>query len=257
MVESPLVTRMLDGGLRPEEAAQASGVSVRAAYKWLQRFRSEGLAGLNDRSSRPKTCSHALLAAVLAEVIEQRRSRQTYRQISEHCRVAQSTIGRWLQRAGLNRLASLEPAAPSCATGTPHPATCSISISNSSGTFSVPDIGLLPTAHRTQEGWAGNSSMSPSTTLLAWPSPTLRPTKVAEAHAWHYSRHCAITDSSALPSGVSLPITAPATNPDASHASANAWRYATCRPNLTRHEQTARPAIHPDRIARMGLCPNL
>ena len=107
-----LVTRMLDGGLRPEEAAQASGVSVRTAYKWLQRFRTEGLAGLNDRSSRPKTCPHALPAAVLAEVIEQRRSRQTYRQVSEHCRVAQSTIGRWLQRAGLNRLASLEPAAP-------------------------------------------------------------------------------------------------------------------------------------------------
>lgn len=107
-----LVTRMLEGGLRPEEAAQASGVSVRTAYKWLQRFRTEGLAGLNDRSSRPKTCPHALPAAVLAEVLEQRRSRQTYRQISEHCRVAQSTIGRWLQRAGLNRLASLEPAAP-------------------------------------------------------------------------------------------------------------------------------------------------
>ena len=29
-----LVQRMLDGGLRPEEAAHASGVSVRTAYKW-------------------------------------------------------------------------------------------------------------------------------------------------------------------------------------------------------------------------------
>lgn len=37
-----LVRRMLDDGLRPEEAAQASGVSVRTAYKWLQRFREEG-----------------------------------------------------------------------------------------------------------------------------------------------------------------------------------------------------------------------
>lgn len=107
-----LVQRMLAGGLRPEEAAQACGVSVRTAYKWLQRFRAEGMAGLNDRSSRPITCPHALPAAVQAQVIEQRRSRQTYRQISQQCGVGQSTIARWLKRAGLNRLVSLEPAAP-------------------------------------------------------------------------------------------------------------------------------------------------
>lgn len=103
---------MLDGGLRPEEAAQASGVSVRTAYKWLRRFRIEGLAGLEDRSSRPQSCPHALPPFVLAQVIEQRRSRQTYRQISQQCGVGRSTIGRWLKRAGLNRLALLEPALP-------------------------------------------------------------------------------------------------------------------------------------------------
>lgn len=102
---------MLDG-LRPEEAAQASGVSVRTAYKWLQRFRAEGVAGLQDRSSRPNTCPHALPPAVQAQVIERRRSRQTYRQISQQCGIGQSTIARWLRRAGLNRLASIEPAAP-------------------------------------------------------------------------------------------------------------------------------------------------
>jgi len=107
-----LVRRMLDGGLRAEEAAHASGVSVRTAYKWLQRFRAEGMAGLDDRSSRPKSCPHALPQAVQAQVIEQRRSRQTYRQISQQCGVGQSTIARWLRRAGLNRLAALEPAAP-------------------------------------------------------------------------------------------------------------------------------------------------
>lgn len=107
-----LVRRMLDDGLRPEEAAQASGVSVRTAYKWLHRFREEGEAGLNDRSSRPKSCPHALPAAIQVQVIAQRRSRQTYRQISQQCGIGQSTIGRWLKRAGLNRLAVLEPAAP-------------------------------------------------------------------------------------------------------------------------------------------------
>ena len=103
---------MLDGGLRPEEAAQASVVSVRTAYKWLRRFREEGADGLDDRSSRPRSCPHALPPAIRAQVLEQRRSRQTYRQISQQYGIAQSTIGRWLQRAGLNRLAALEPAAP-------------------------------------------------------------------------------------------------------------------------------------------------
>ena len=107
-----LVRRMLDDGLRAEEAAHASGVSVRTAYKWLQRFRAEGVAGLEDRSSRPKACPHALPLAVKERVIEQRRSRQTYRQISRQCGIGQSTIARWLRRAGLNRLAALEPAAP-------------------------------------------------------------------------------------------------------------------------------------------------
>lgn len=103
---------MLEGGLRAEEAAHASGVSVRTAYKWLRRFRAEGVAGLKDRSSRPKTCPHSLPPTVQAQVIEQRRRRQTYRQISQQCGMGQSTIARWLRRAGLNRLASLEPAAP-------------------------------------------------------------------------------------------------------------------------------------------------
>ncbi|WP_153117296.1 IS481 family transposase [Rhodocyclus tenuis] len=107
-----LVSRILDDGLRPEEAAQACGVSVRTAYKWLRRFREEGEAGLNDRSSRPKSCPHALPAAVHVQVIAQRRSRQTYRQMSQQCGIGQSTIARWLQRAGLNRLAALEPANP-------------------------------------------------------------------------------------------------------------------------------------------------
>ena len=77
-----LVNRMLNGGLRPEEAAQACGVSVRTAYKWLRRFRDEGDAGLKDRSSRPKTCPHALSDDVRQKAFALRRSRRIYRQIS-------------------------------------------------------------------------------------------------------------------------------------------------------------------------------
>ncbi len=107
-----LVRRITEQGLRVEEAAQASGVSVRTAFKWLGRFRTEGVNGLMNRSSRPHTCPHATAAAKVAQIIEQRRTRQTYRTIAATSGVAPSTVGRLLQREGLNRLASLEPAAP-------------------------------------------------------------------------------------------------------------------------------------------------
>lgn len=107
-----LVDRILVQGLRVEEAAHAAGVSVRTAYKWLRRFKDEGLDGLTDRSSRPQHCPHATPQAVVDLVLEQRRSRQTYRQIAEHLWVAPSTIARLLRRAGLHRLAELEPAPP-------------------------------------------------------------------------------------------------------------------------------------------------
>ena len=92
-----LVDRILIHGLRVEEAAQAAGVSVRTAYKWLKRFRDDGVEGLNDRSSRPRRCPHATAEAVVNQVLDRRRSRQTYRQIAEQLAVAPSTVARLLR----------------------------------------------------------------------------------------------------------------------------------------------------------------
>lgn len=107
-----LVQRILEQGLRAEEAAQAMGVSVRTAYKWLKRYREEGWAGLANRPSRPHHCPHATSADCQEHIIALRQARYTYRQISQALSVSQSTIARILRRQGLNRLASLEPAAP-------------------------------------------------------------------------------------------------------------------------------------------------
>lgn len=104
-----LVGRVLDEGLRVEEAAHAAGVSVRTAYKWLARFREEGATGLLDRSSRPRSCPHSTPDAVIARLIEHRHRRWTYRQIAAELQLAASTVGRLLRRAGLNRLSELEP----------------------------------------------------------------------------------------------------------------------------------------------------
>lgn len=106
-----LIERML-GGLRAEEAAQAAGVSVRTAYKWRRRFRDEGLAGLEDRSSRPRRSPTATPDALVARLVRRRQARQTYRQIALELSVAVSTVARLLKRRGLNRLAELQPAVP-------------------------------------------------------------------------------------------------------------------------------------------------
>ena len=107
-----LLVQRIGRGLRVEDAAQAAGVSVRTAYKWLRRFREEGEAGLQDRSSRPKRCPHATSETLLARLVEQRRARKTYRQIASDLGLAVSTVARRLRKAGLHRLAELEPAPP-------------------------------------------------------------------------------------------------------------------------------------------------
>lgn len=104
-----LVRRMLTG-LRAEDAAQAAGVSVRTAYKWLRRFREEGGSGLMDRSSRPHSCPHETSGELIAQLIQLRRSRHTYRQIAQLLGVAVSTVARRLKQAVFHRLAELEPA---------------------------------------------------------------------------------------------------------------------------------------------------
>ena len=57
-----LVSRVLDEGWMAAAAADAVGVSCRTGYKGLARFRLEGLAGLADRSSRPKRIARTLPA---------------------------------------------------------------------------------------------------------------------------------------------------------------------------------------------------
>ena len=108
-----LVTRILEHGLRPEEAAQAMGVSTRTAYKWLTRYREEGMQGLENRTSRPHHHPHAICEEQRQRIIAKRYERRIYRQISSEECVSPSTVARVLRSAGVNRLSSLEPARPS------------------------------------------------------------------------------------------------------------------------------------------------
>ena len=48
------LAKMIISGQTPEAASEAAGVCPRTGRKWRDRFVQEGLAGLQDRSSRPK-----------------------------------------------------------------------------------------------------------------------------------------------------------------------------------------------------------
>jgi transposase-like protein len=47
------IVRQIESGQSPDAVAEAAGVCPRTVRKWVVRYRREGLAGLQDRSSRP------------------------------------------------------------------------------------------------------------------------------------------------------------------------------------------------------------
>lgn len=108
-----LVRRILREKWTVVEAAEAAGVSRRTAYKWLRRYRDEGMPGLKDRSSRPHVSPTKLPLERADIVIELRRmKRMTAAKIAAVLKLARSTVARLLRRHGLQRLALLEPKPP-------------------------------------------------------------------------------------------------------------------------------------------------
>lgn len=107
-----LVQRIREECWEPAEAAEASGVSVRTAYKWLVRYREEGPAGLRDRSSRPRRMPTRTPEEWRTLMLELRASRMTGRRIAAQLGRPYATVARILQRAGVGRLQPAEALEP-------------------------------------------------------------------------------------------------------------------------------------------------
>lgn len=105
-----LVHRSVEYGQRPVEAAQAMGMRSCTAYKWWSRSRSQGATGLRELSSCPMRCPHRLSDATRQRIVALRCERRIYRAISHEVGVPVTRVARVLQRAGMNRLAALDPA---------------------------------------------------------------------------------------------------------------------------------------------------
>ena len=107
-----LVERILGEGRSVSQTAAALGISVRTVYKWVARYRSEGAAGLRDRSSRPLASPARTAPDRESVILTLRRSRLSGPQIARSLRMPKSTVARVLRRAGLHRLRYLDPPPP-------------------------------------------------------------------------------------------------------------------------------------------------
>ena len=104
-----LVDRVLVEGWSVGEAARAASVSPATVYKWLARYRDEGMVGLQDRSSAPKRCPRALPPSAVRRIVgTRRRLKVGPHRLGPMLGHPRSTIYGVLRRAGLSRLAHLD-----------------------------------------------------------------------------------------------------------------------------------------------------
>lgn len=90
--------------------AQRCRTDRKSVRKWVVRYRAEGEAGLRDRSSRPHRSPRAIPRGTAQRVVRLRQRRWTMANIAAELRISRATVSRVLARAGLSRLAALEPA---------------------------------------------------------------------------------------------------------------------------------------------------
>ncbi len=100
-----LVSRIELDGWSAAKAAEAQGVSRTTAYKWIRRYRAEGWAGLEDRSSRPhrspRLTPPEVVQTILAARVERRWGPHRLGPLLGQPR---STISAVLARTGFSRL---------------------------------------------------------------------------------------------------------------------------------------------------------
>jgi transposase InsO family protein len=98
-----LARRVVDQGWTLTAAADAAGVSVRCARKWVGRYRT-GDTTLRDRSSAPRRVANRTAPERVAAIAKLRRLRMTAAEIAETLAMPLSTVSGILARIGMGRL---------------------------------------------------------------------------------------------------------------------------------------------------------
>jgi transposase InsO family protein len=104
-----LTRRVLELGWSVPMAAEAQGCSAATGYKWVRRYLGEGLAGLQDRSSRPHRCPTRLSPGREAAILARRQATlEGPHRIGWALEEAPATVHRVLRRLGAPRLRDLD-----------------------------------------------------------------------------------------------------------------------------------------------------
>src|SRR5438445_1961169 len=157
-------------------AAAAFKVSRKTAAKWVHRYRTLGLPGLRDRSSRPSRSPRRTSSELIAAVIALRRQLRPAYQIAQATHLSPATVSRILQRAQLNRWRHLHPAPP--VVRYEHPAPGDLLHLDIKGMPAISRSPFVATAVGADAlgSPAGRLCTSPSTITPASPSPACCPT---------------------------------------------------------------------------------
>jgi transposase InsO family protein len=105
-----IARRVLEEGWTLRAAAEAAGVSVKTARKWVRRAQAGD--SLEDRSSRPRRSPNRLARRQVEAIEVLRRLWMTAVQIAEVLRIPLSTVSLWLKRLGLGKRSRLAPPEP-------------------------------------------------------------------------------------------------------------------------------------------------
>ncbi|HEX2772946.1 MAG TPA: IS481 family transposase [Micromonosporaceae bacterium] len=104
-----LLCERIEGGWPVAHAAESMGISRDRAYVWWRRYQAEGVAGLEDRSSRPHRCPTRTKASRERRIVYLRRKRGLGpARIAGIVGMEASTVHAVLVRHGLNRLDHLD-----------------------------------------------------------------------------------------------------------------------------------------------------
>jgi transposase InsO family protein len=104
-----MVRVVVDDGMSIAAAAHQFNTTPKTVRKWVDRFRSEGVDGLRDRSSRPLSSPSKTPLATRDAVETLRRQRRTQQHIAEALGLSLATVSRILRARGLSLLSALEP----------------------------------------------------------------------------------------------------------------------------------------------------
>jgi len=100
---------MIEEGWTIASSAESMRISRQTAHKWWRRYQETGMAGLEDRSSRPRRCPTKTPPKIERQVVALRRRHQLGpARLASRAGIPSSTLHRILQRHGVSRLSDLD-----------------------------------------------------------------------------------------------------------------------------------------------------